>query len=178
MPSMVSSMPSVFQSLFFWKRRENPTIPTKTKIPITGFNPCFSGRGVKTISVLLDLVMGLSFQSLFFWKRRENPNGLPLGLSSIVVSILVFLEEAWKQSRGNGSSGLLWVFQSLFFWKRRENFCHGDSRNCDGIVSILVFLEEAWKLIVRSSYGVTLGCFNPCFSGRGVKTSSGVCSGT
>ena len=137
-----------FQSLFFWKRRENN--PRKSAAvsasPVSilvfleeawkrwhdthsttwtsSFNPCFSGRGVKTTIPEAGTVTSLMFQSLFFWKRRENLHTLYLLDRLSTVSILVFLEEAWKLDEKMIATIISCEFQSLFFWKRREN------RNC------------------------------------------------
>ena len=144
--------------------------PTNIVVSWCSFNPCFSGRGVKTLGCLFYPIPANSimfqslffwkrrenllddcyieeifteFQSLFFWKRRENPPSVQAAMLRLIqFQSLFFWKRRENTVRTKTGRWNLVKFQSLFFWKRRENFFLS-KLELPNTVSILVFLEEA-----------------------------------
>ncbi len=83
------------------------------------------------------------------------------------VSILVFLEVAFKGFPILSPVFSEIQFQSLFFWKWLLKPLNQSLRYGNNTVSILVFLEVAFKDGKLSMYNFTVSSFNPCFSGSG-----------
>ncbi len=86
------------------------------------FNPCFSGIGISTINIALEVELAIEFQSLFFWNRyfdfiyrigcmrrflSFNPCFSGIGISTI---------KTWIDAEK------IHEFQSLFFWNRYFDF--------------------------------------------------------
>ena len=98
---------------------------------IVCFNPCFSGYGLQSFFIFIWSPMLIMFQSLFFWIW---PSKIPLKIMAwafVFVSILVFLDMAFKDG----------VFAIANYTMR---------------VSILVFLDMAFKEIILQRVHVTL----------------------
>ncbi len=188
----------MFQSLFFWKWLAD----SKGRVLSTtfgwSFNPCFSGSGSQTSVFAQNGVVLDMFQSLFFWKWLADFNK-PFHLTPPVsVSILVFLEVARRQRRGDKKrcsrryvSILVFLevarrpptgagkivqkvgFQSLFFWKwLADKYAYHLKSLLSCPVSILVFLEVARRLTEVAEFQKELPRFNPCFSGSGSQTNT------
>ena len=87
-----------------------------------GFNPCFSGRGVKTLCRRAAVTRHSSFNPCFSGRGVKTRYADDGDSSCFLFQSLFF----WKR-RENCCLDRRWgsgqfVFQSLFFWKRRENY--------------------------------------------------------
>ncbi len=116
-------------------------------VSLSGFNPCFNGRGVKTlsggdcpsgslsVSILVLMEEALRHQTSFF----QNT-------SDIHVSILVLMEEALRQKSIPGSEPDRQGFNPCFNGRGVKTI-HGKKHcHCHNHVSILVLMEEALRL--------------------------------
>ena len=111
------------------------------------FNPCFPGSSAERVSTSRRVLIVHVFQSLFSWIKRWKWL-LPSALHHrILVSILVFLDQALKVSDKAGEQWSHPKFQSLFSWIKR------------------------WKLTACRPNPSGLACFNPCFPGSSAESS-------
>ena len=166
--------------------------PTQTlcRLDHRGFNPCSSGWCLPAMISLNELPGREKFQSLFFWMM---PTGIKIALiasNSALVSILVLLDDAYRQFwrilwksffwvsilvllddayRPEDQCKLIfmtWRFQSLFFWMMPT----GPGRLFDCVILFfwfqsLFFWMMPTGLVEAEGWNKDAKSFNPCSSG-------------
>ena len=90
---------------------------------------------------------------------------LTRALSALTVSILVLLDDAYRQSTRPFNCLDDMSFQSLFFWMMPTGgpVLIMEIRNL--VVSILVLLDDAYRLRDKENRLMATTSFNPCSSG-------------
>ena len=68
-------------------------------------------------------------------------------IAEAIVSILVLLDDAYRQEGPGLIIGKVIEFQSLFFWMMPTGQCEHHPLLCLHQVSILVLLDDAYRLI-------------------------------
>ena len=130
----------MFQSLFFWmmptgqakekKKLESlnvsilvllddayrPSRVAGTDFQRICFNPCSSGWCLPASTWYLLRSAAYRFQSLFFWMMPTGTILITFTSLPPIVSILVLLDDAYRQNKYPSGHIAILVFQSLFFW--------------------------------------------------------------
>ena len=105
------------------------------------------------------------FQSLFFWMMPTGEIHFTYSAVIIRVSILVLLDDAYRQIDSLFYLGCIAMFQSLFFWMMPTGTCGLFGCVLLLPVSILVLLDDAYRQKLRWRGFEGRSGFNPCSSG-------------
>ncbi len=162
----------MFQSLFFWNGLWDTSFFIGLKVPLTCFNPCFSGMAFGTHGKRIVWLSGQScfnpcFSGMAFGTRASRQPST----ATDPVSILVFLE--WPLGHGSNSLGRVRdylrfnpCFSGMAFGTVVIEADTGGITGFNPCFSGMAFGTLAKALRVK----VDILSFNPCFSGMAFGT--------